>query len=69
MLNGEPGRVKRLPASKQSAKMHPLALLGVLLLLGGVGAWIWSGDWRLGVSGLLLMLGLATVAGFARSKP
>lgn len=45
------------------APLHPAAATGALLLLGGVAAAVWLADWRWLVTGFVLLLVGAVVAG------
>ena len=52
--------------SADRAPLHPVAALGALLLLVGVLAAVWLGDWRWAVSGLVGLVAGAVVAGTRR---
>lgn len=40
-----------------------LVLLFVLLFAGGVIGWIWSGNWRIGATALVLLFVVAMIGG------
>lgn len=53
---------------RDKGRAHPAALAGLALLVLGLVAWLWSGDWRWAISGLALLLVGALIAA-ARTQP
>lgn len=48
---------------RHSTPIGPLATVGVALLIAGLIGWLWLGDWRWAVTGVLLMLLGVVVSG------
>ena len=48
-------------SAQPSQPLHPLVAVGVLVLIAGLAAWIWTGEWRWAATGVLLLL-LSAVA-------
>lgn len=46
----------RTPEVRQRRLLHPVGVLGVAALVGGLLGWLWAGDWRWAVTGLGLMV-------------
>lgn len=52
----------------EKAKLHPLTVLGAALFGGGTTAWLWAGDWRWSVTGLIMLLVCAAIAGVMEAR-
>lgn len=50
-----------MTASKPSKPLHPLGAVGLLVLAAGLLAWLWLGEWRWAVTGLVALVALAAV--------
>lgn len=46
-------------------KLTPTVALGVLVLVAGLAAWVWLGEWRWAVTGVLVLVALAVVSDVA----
>ena len=58
----EPPRIRATPAA------NPVALIlvgaaGWLVMVTGLAAWVWTGEWRYAVTGLLVALTLGSITG------
>ena len=47
---------------------HPVLVAGYLLLVGGLLGWLWTGEWRWAVTGVVLLLAAAIVYGGVEDK-
>ncbi|GGM75710.1 hypothetical protein GCM10012275_53010 [Longimycelium tulufanense] len=46
---------------KSKPTLHPVGAVGLVLLVGGLAAWLWVGEWRWTLTGLLAFLSAAIV--------
>lgn len=51
--------------------MHPLLLAGIACLAAGLVAWLWTGEWRWAVTGIVafLVLGIASATPSGKGTP
>lgn len=50
-------------ASLSKGPVHPVVAGGFVVFVGGLVGWLWTGDWRWALTGLLLLLGAAVLVG------
>ena len=48
--------------------LHPVGSLGYVAMLSGYVAWAWTGEWRWGLTGVLVFLALAALNGHLRRR-
>lgn len=54
----------------QEKPLHPIAAAGFGFLVAGLLAWLWTGEWRYGLTGLALMFAAAIIgAALDRRRP
>lgn len=54
------------PARRRDRPVHPAVALGFALLAAGLLAWLWTGEWRHAVTGLVALVVAAVVSGVRR---
>lgn len=47
---------------------HPVVVAGFLLFVAGLLGWMWTGEWRWAVTGLILLLAAAVLSGALDTK-
>ena len=48
-------------SARESKPLHPLGAVGLVALAAGLLAWLWLGDWRWAVTGLVALVALAAI--------